>query len=225
MEKKSLMLGTVAGVFIGSLLAGSIAFAATTAVQAQKETVNYGGIQGTGLVYGGTTYAELYAIQQVLKQQGVVNHWTGSSFTMDSSSKSNTELASQNNQLSQQVSDLGSILKNLSKVPASEQQQIISKLSQAASSSQSTTALQTMAQGLQNALSQTSGNPGAANNALQNLLNGGAGSKNSANAPGYGGIGPSATSGTSGTSGTSTSGGSTVTSAAGSTSTSSSTGK
>lgn len=176
MEKKSLMLGTVVGVFVGSLLAGSIAFAATTAVQAQKETVNYDGIQGTGLVYGGTTYAELYAVQQVLKQQGVVNHWTGSSFTMDSSSKSNIELASQNKQLSQQVSHLTSIFKNLSKVPSSEQQQIISQLSQAASSSQSTTALQTLAQGLQNALSQTSGNPGVANNVLQNLLNGEAGS-------------------------------------------------
>lgn len=172
MEKKSLLIGTMSGMLVGSLLAGSIVFASTSLVQAQKKTVNYGGIQGTGLVYGGTTYAELYAVQQVLKQQGIVNHWTGSAFTMDSPSQSNSELASQNQQLTQQVNSLSGVFKNLAKLPQSQQQQILTKLSQAASSSQSSTVLQNVAQGLQQAISNTNGNSGIANSVLQNLLNG-----------------------------------------------------
>lgn len=189
---------------VGSLLAGGIVFASTSLVQAQKEIVNYGGIQGTGLVYGGTTYAELYAVQQVLKQQGVVNHWTGSAFTMDSASKSNTELASQNQQLTQQLDNLNGIVKNLTKLPATQQQQILNKLSQEATSSQgSSAALQTLAQGLQQAVNNTAGSSGIANEVLQNLLSGKTGS-GLVGTKGASSAGSSASSGAHGSSGSST---------------------
>ncbi len=206
MDKKSLMLGSVVGVLFGSLVAGSLVFASTNAVQAQKETVNYDGIQGTALVYGGTTYAELYAVQQVLKQQGIVNKWTGSAFTMASSSQSNKELAAQNQQLTQQVSSLNSIFKNLSQVPTSEQQQLLNRLSQVASSSQSSTDMQNIAQGLQQAANETAGKPGLANTIIQNIINGIPNGKSS-NSPLTGGTqsGTAATSTTTSTYGTSTS--------------------
>ncbi|KUO97332.1 hypothetical protein [Ferroacidibacillus organovorans] len=172
MEKKSLLLGTVVGTVVGSMLAGSFVFAATNAVQAQKETVSYDGIKGTGLVYDGTTYAELYAVQQVLKKEGLVNHWTGSSFVMDSTTKSNAELATQNQQLSQQVNNLKSIFKNLKKIPAGEQQQILNTLSSVVSSSQGSSTLQNVAQGLQKSVTETVYSSGVANTVIQNLING-----------------------------------------------------
>ncbi len=179
MDRKSLFAGIAMGTLAGSLVAGSLAFAAgTNVVQAQTEAVNYGGIHGTALVYGGTTYAELYAVQQVLKQQGIVNQWNGAAknFSMDSPSQSNKKLALQNQQLSEQTSNLDSILKNLQHVPNSVQQQLLSAVSQAAASgssaAQQNTALQTIAQGLQKAVTEVAGNPGKASTVLQNLLNG-----------------------------------------------------
>jgi|GEM_PF-4250891 len=208
MDRKSLFTGIAMGTLVGSLVAGSLAFAATTnVVQAQQEAVNYGGIHGTALVYGGTTYAELYAVQQVLKKQGIVNQWDGmaKNFSMDSPSQSNKVLALQNQQLSEQMGSLNSILKNIQHVPSAVQQQLLSAVAQATSSgssaAQQNTALQTIDQGLQKAVTEVAGNPGKASTVLQNLLNGVAnGSPKSGSS-----TNPSSTS-TSGTSGTSTSG-------------------
>lgn len=172
MERKSLLTGTIIGTLVGSFLTGSVVFASTSLVQAQKETATYAGVKGSALVYGGTTYAELYSVQQALKQQGVVNQWNGKAFVMDSPSQSSKALASQNEQLTQKVGNLSSILKNISKLPNSEQQQILSKLSEVATSSESSTDIQNIAQGLQTAANETSGKPGNANSTIQNILNG-----------------------------------------------------
>ena len=218
MDRKSLFTGIAMGTLVGSLVAGSLAFAATTnVVQAQQEAVNYGGIHGTALVYGGTTYAELYAVQQILKKQGIVNQWDGiaKNFSMDSPSLSNKALALQNQQLSEQIGSLNSILKNIQHVPSAVQQQLLSAVAQAASSgrsaSQQNTALQTIAQGLQKAVTEVAGNPGKASSVLQNLLNGvanGSQKSGSSTNPSSTSTSGTSTSGTS-TSGTSTSGTST----------------
>ena len=172
MERKSLLVGTVVGTLFGSLAAGGAVYASTTLVQAQRETATYANVKGTALVYGGTTYAELYAVQQALKQQGVVNGWNGKAFVMDSPSQSNKTLASENEQLNQQIQDSNSIFKNIGKVPTSDQQSILSTLSQNANSSSDGSEIDKIAKGLQNALSNTAGNPGNANSTIQNILNG-----------------------------------------------------
>ncbi|MHB1682050.1 MAG: hypothetical protein ACYCYO_04365 [Bacilli bacterium] len=218
MDRKSLFTGIAMGTLVGSLVAGSLAFAATTnVVQAQQEAVNYSGVHGTALVYGGTTYAELYAVQQVLKKQGIVNQWDGmaKNFSMDSPSQSNKVLALQNQQLSEQMGSLNSILKNIQNLPNSVQQQLLSTVAQTASSgssaSQQNVALQTIAQGLQKAVTEVTGNPGKASSVLQNLLNGvanGSQKSGSSTNPGSTSTSGTSTSGTT-TSGTSTSGTST----------------
>ena len=73
----------------GSLLSGTVAMAATTMVQAQKGTSNMilnGKTveQPPKLVYGGTTYVQLYSIEQALKQAGFSVGWDGTNFTMRS---------------------------------------------------------------------------------------------------------------------------------------------
>lgn len=73
-----------AGAFVaGTLLSGTVAFAATNMVQAQLgnsvyelngQTVE----KAPKLVYGGTTYVQLYSIQQLLNKLGIKNSWNGS---------------------------------------------------------------------------------------------------------------------------------------------------
>ncbi len=67
----------------GTLLSGGVAMAATNMVQAQLgnsvyelngQTVE----KAPKLVYGGTTYVQLYSIQQLLNKAGIKNSWNGS---------------------------------------------------------------------------------------------------------------------------------------------------
>ncbi|PWI56626.1 hypothetical protein [Sulfoacidibacillus thermotolerans] len=174
MDKKSLLLGAVAGTLATSLLAGGAVFAATGhAVTAQAETANYGGIKGSALVYGGTTYAELYAVQQALKNEGVVNQWNGQTFQIDTPSQSAKALATANAQLTGKMDNVTKVLDSLSKMPSSVQQQVANDLAKAINESSQTAnvQLQDMAQGLENALQQTAGKPGEASTAIQNVLN------------------------------------------------------
>ncbi|WP_072873279.1 hypothetical protein [Alicyclobacillus tolerans] len=182
-DKKSLLTGAVVGTLFGSLLAGGAVFAATSNfVQAQKEIANYDGIKGSALVYGGTTYAELYAVQQVLQKQGIVNQWNGDvkNFSMDSPSQSLQQLSSENSNLDQQVGDFKDILKSIEKLPSNDQQQVLNQLNgllsstststNTSTSDNSTSDLNVWAKGLLRAEQETEGNPGNANSVLQNLI-------------------------------------------------------
>ncbi|MDQ0190124.1 hypothetical protein JI721_04530 [Alicyclobacillus cycloheptanicus] len=75
-------LAFAGAVLAGVVLTGTAAFAASSlkAVKAQAQSgINYNGVKGDRLVYQKTTYAELYAIQQALKNQGIQNQWNGTS--------------------------------------------------------------------------------------------------------------------------------------------------
>lgn len=206
MEKKSLAIGALAGTLSGALLAGGVAFASSNLVQAQPETVNYNGIKGSALVYGGTTYAELYAVQQVLKQQGITNQWNGQSFKM-TVPQTNQQLQSENQALTQKASDLTSILKNLPKLPAAQQQSILDKLSSVGTSDQPSQQaaqdIHVMATSLERTIQETQNNPGNASSVLQGFLNqigqgqpGGSGSSSSGQFTGTAGTTTGSSSGT-----------------------------
>ncbi|MBX5436949.1 MAG: hypothetical protein IRZ33_07005 [Alicyclobacillaceae bacterium] len=75
--------GYAAAFLAGAVLAGGSAMAATTYVQAQLGQSVFqlnGQVVGKApkLVYGGTTYVQLYSIQQALKKAGIQATWNGS---------------------------------------------------------------------------------------------------------------------------------------------------
>ncbi|MDQ0188871.1 hypothetical protein JI721_12265 [Alicyclobacillus cycloheptanicus] len=75
--------GYIGAFLAGSIVTGGMAIAATTYVQAQKGTsiVEMNGQKVASpptLVYGGTTYVQLYSIQQALKKVGWLAKWDGS---------------------------------------------------------------------------------------------------------------------------------------------------
>lgn len=77
------VLTHIAAFLAGGILFGGSVFAATNMVQAQKGNSTFtldGKTVGNApkLVYGGTTYVQLYAIQQALGQAGVTAKWDGS---------------------------------------------------------------------------------------------------------------------------------------------------
>lgn len=85
LAKKSLSYALV--FMAGTLVSGSVAFAATTYVKAQKErtTIQYQGnaiAHPAGLVYAGSTYVQLYSIEQALKQAGFLPGWDGSTLSL-----------------------------------------------------------------------------------------------------------------------------------------------
>lgn len=72
----------LAGFVSGVIVASGAAWAGTSYVSSLKEsaTVHVNGgfaTTGTALVYGGTTYSEIYAIQHSLQQAGMTTHWDG----------------------------------------------------------------------------------------------------------------------------------------------------
>lgn len=76
---------------LGTMVSGSAVYATTNYVQALREnsTVSLNGNtvgNPPALVFGGTTYVQLYSIQQALKQAGIVTTWNGSNFNMSMSS-------------------------------------------------------------------------------------------------------------------------------------------
>ncbi|MFB5192706.1 hypothetical protein [Alicyclobacillus fastidiosus] len=73
----------VAAFLAGGILFGGSVFAATNMVQAQKGNSTFtlnGQTVGNAskLVYGGTTYVQLYSIEQALDKAGVTATWNGS---------------------------------------------------------------------------------------------------------------------------------------------------
>lgn len=81
--KKGIIAGYAVAFIAGSVMSGTAAMAATKYVQAQLGNATYtvnGKVVGKSpkLVYGGTTYVQLYSIQQALKNAGFTNTWDGS---------------------------------------------------------------------------------------------------------------------------------------------------
>ncbi|KPV41989.1 stalk domain-containing protein [Alicyclobacillus ferrooxydans] len=84
------LAGYVGAFVAGSMLTGTVAFAGTAAVQAiagkSEITLNGQTISSPPkLVYGGTTYVQLYSIEQALKKSGFNVGWDGTTFSMTSS--------------------------------------------------------------------------------------------------------------------------------------------
>ena len=82
---------------MGTLFAGGTIFAATTYVQAQAGTSKIS-LNGTTLasppklVYGGTTYVQLYSIQHALQQVlGLLPGWDGTTFSMNTVTQNSPE--------------------------------------------------------------------------------------------------------------------------------------
>lgn len=79
--------GMAAGIFTGLLIASGTAYASSLYVQALLGTsifeLNGNSVShAPKLVYGGTTYVQLYSIQQALKQAGFTGTWNGSVFNL-----------------------------------------------------------------------------------------------------------------------------------------------
>lgn len=91
------VIGYALSFVAGSILSGGVAFAATNMVQAEKGTsvIEYNGKSISSppkLVYGGTTYVQLYAIQQGLKTVlGANPTWDGTHFNMISTTNGSPE--------------------------------------------------------------------------------------------------------------------------------------
>lgn len=80
-------LGYALAFTAGTLFSGSVAFAASNMIQAQKvnTSVKYHGTTVSnppGLVYGGSMYVQLYSIQQAMRQAGFTADWDGHSFSL-----------------------------------------------------------------------------------------------------------------------------------------------
>jgi hypothetical protein len=77
------IMGYAVAFAAGTLLSGGVAMAAANMVQAQLGNSVYE-LNGQPvekapkLVYGGTTYVQLYSIQQALNKAGIKNSWNGS---------------------------------------------------------------------------------------------------------------------------------------------------
>ncbi|MCF8565031.1 FxLYD domain-containing protein [Alicyclobacillus tolerans] len=94
--KKSIV-SLVAGTLIaGALIPATVALAANKNVQALwgTSTISINGQSVASgipkLVYGGTTYIQLYSVEQALKKVGITPSWDGQTFNMDTSSSSSS---------------------------------------------------------------------------------------------------------------------------------------
>ncbi len=90
MKFKSKTLGYALAFGAGTLFSVPAAVAATNYIQAQRtqSTIQFSGktiSQPPALVYDGSTYVQLYAIQQALKQIGMNPGWDGSVFSIHQS--------------------------------------------------------------------------------------------------------------------------------------------
>lgn len=94
MAVKLRVVGYALTFMAGTLFSGGAALAATNYIQALHESSNVA-LNGKtiarpdALVFGGTTYVQLYSIEQALKQIGIKPGWDGKTFSMQSTSSSN----------------------------------------------------------------------------------------------------------------------------------------
>ncbi|MCF8567840.1 NPCBM/NEW2 domain-containing protein [Alicyclobacillus tolerans] len=77
----------LSGFAAGVMLTGGVTMAATNLVQAQRNqaTIHVNGgfaTSGNSLIYDGSTYASLYAIQQSLQKAGLQTSWDGHDFNI-----------------------------------------------------------------------------------------------------------------------------------------------
>lgn len=79
------ILGYVVAFTVGTLFSGSAAWAATNYVQASKQSSSFelDGVptgKPPALVYGGTTYVQLWSVEQMMTQLGFQPSWDGQNF-------------------------------------------------------------------------------------------------------------------------------------------------
>jgi hypothetical protein len=82
------VMGYALAFTIGTMVSGSVAFAASNYVQAlegqSNVTLNGQSVANPPkLVFSGTTYVQLYSIEQALKQAGITPSWDGNTFDME----------------------------------------------------------------------------------------------------------------------------------------------
>ncbi len=92
--KKS-TIGYISAFLVGTLISGGSVFAATNYVKTLEKnseiTMNGQVInEAPALVYGGTTYVQLYSIQQALKSIQMNNTWNGYDFDIKTNTGNNT---------------------------------------------------------------------------------------------------------------------------------------
>ncbi|MCL6443491.1 MAG: hypothetical protein K6T83_08555 [Alicyclobacillus sp.] len=86
--------GYVVAFIAGTLSAGTVAYAGSQYVQATAgtSTITINGkpvANPPKLVYGGTTYIQLYSIELALRQAGIIPTWNGTTSTLDITTPSN----------------------------------------------------------------------------------------------------------------------------------------